>query len=78
MATEGVFTETKIRELLNEMLPILEFIHDHQVIHRDIKPDNIIRLTNFAEGKIRKYSLVLVDLGAAKFTSKTTLKKLER
>ncbi len=75
LATEGIFTETKIRELLNEMLPILEFIHDHQVIHRDIKPDNIIRLTNSGADKNQKYSLVLVDFGAAKFTSKTTLKK---
>jgi serine/threonine protein kinase len=42
------------------MLPILEFIHGKQVIHWDIKPENIIR---------RKLDnqLFLVDFGAAKF-----------
>lgn len=75
LAKEGVFSETKIREFLNEMLPILEFVHEHQVIHRDIKPENIVRLANSDEDKIQKYSLVLVDFGAAKFTSKTALAK---
>lgn len=75
LATEGVFSEIKIRELLNEILPILEFVHNHQVIHRDIKPENIVRLANFGEGENQKYSLVLVNFGAAKFTSKTALVK---
>ena len=75
LATVGVFSESQIRELLNEMLPVLEFIHNHQVIHRDIKPENMIRLANSDEDKILKHSLVLVDFGAAKFTSKTALAK---
>ena len=75
LATEGIFNEYKIRKLLDEILHILKFIHEHQVIHRDIKPDNIIRLTNSDGDKIQKNSLVLVDFGAAKFTSQTTLKK---
>ncbi|MDY7008209.1 MAG: serine/threonine-protein kinase [Cyanobacteriota bacterium] len=75
LAIEGVFSETKIREFLNEMLPILEFVHEHQVIHRDIKPENIVRIANSERGKNHKYSLVLVDFGAAKFTSKTALAK---
>jgi len=62
---EGAFDETKIWRLLNDALPLLEFIHSHQVIHRDIKPENIIRPP---DGK-----LVLVDFGAAKFASRTTL-----
>ncbi|MGK7904720.1 MAG: protein kinase [Hormoscilla sp.] len=62
---EGVFDESKIWRLLNDALPLLEFIHSHQVIHRDIKPENIIRRP---DGQ-----LVLVDFGAAKFASRTTL-----
>jgi serine/threonine protein kinase len=79
LQTKGIFTETQIYQFLEEMLPVLQFIHDRQVIHRDIKPDNIIRkksITNYELG-ITNYelpdpSLVLVDFGAAKsFVSNT-------
>ncbi|HAX77373.1 MAG TPA: hypothetical protein DCY88_16445 [Cyanobacteria bacterium UBA11372] len=56
---QGVFSEQKIRNLLNDLLPVLKFIHEHNVIHRDIKPMNIIRRQS--DGK-----LVLIDFGLAK------------
>jgi serine/threonine protein kinase len=56
---QGVFNETKIRQLLNNLLPVLELIHQQQVIHRDIKPENIIRRQ--ADGKY-----VLIDFGVSK------------
>ncbi|MGQ4650034.1 protein kinase domain-containing protein [Lyngbya aestuarii] len=65
---DGSFNESEIRQLLTEMLPVLQFVHSHQVIHRDINPQNIIR--RYSDGK-----LVLVDFGAAKFTTKTALAK---
>lgn len=75
----GTFSEAQIYELLENILPVLQFIHDRQVIHRDIKPDNIIRrkenlsplsLTGRVAGG--KGNLVLVDFGAAKsFTTNT-------
>lgn len=65
LATKGPFSETKIRELLNDLLPVLQFIHKSKVIHRDIKPENIIRRT--------KGQLVLVDFGAAKLVEKSGL-----
>ena len=40
---EGAFNEAQIWQLLDEILPVLKFIHAHQVIHRDIKPANILR-----------------------------------
>jgi hypothetical protein len=43
LAESGPFPETKIRELLREILPILEHLHSRNLIHRDIKPSNIIR-----------------------------------
>jgi serine/threonine protein kinase len=79
LQTKGLFNETQIYQLLDEMLPVLQFIHDRQVIHRDIKPDNIIRkklIANYELG-ITNYELavpnfVLVDFGAAKsFVSNT-------
>lgn len=67
LAAKGAFSEIQIRDLLNQLLPVLDFIHSHKIIHRDIKPANIIRRS---DGK-----LVLVDFGAAKLTKETTLIK---
>ncbi len=51
--------ESRVIELLQEILTVLEFVHRHGVIHRDIKPDNLIR-----RGSDNK--IVLVDFGAVK------------
>ncbi|MDB9451919.1 bifunctional serine/threonine-protein kinase/formylglycine-generating enzyme family protein [Dolichospermum circinale] len=59
LAQKGKYKETQIRELLLDLLPSLKFIHERQVIHRDIKPQNIMRRKN--DGK-----LVLIDFGASK------------
>jgi len=53
------WSESQVVHLLQEVLGILEFVHSQGVIHRDIKPDNIIRRA--ADNK-----LVLVDFGAVK------------
>lgn len=52
-------SEDKVIAILQELLKLLEFVHSQQVIHRDIKPDNIIRRKS--DGK-----LVLIDFGAVK------------
>ncbi len=36
------FTEIEIRQLLQQLLPVLEYIHSIGVIHRDISPDNLM------------------------------------
>ncbi|MBE9005366.1 protein kinase [Fortiea sp. LEGE XX443] len=36
------FTEAEVRQLLQQILPVLEYIHSLGVIHRDISPDNLI------------------------------------
>ncbi|WP_017718135.1 serine/threonine-protein kinase [Kamptonema formosum] len=67
LAAQGAFTEAKILEVLNDLLPVLQFIHSHQVIHRDIKPENIIR-------RRENRQLILVDFGACKFAPGTPAK----
>jgi len=66
---QGTYSEIKIRELLLDLLPILQFIHQHGVIHRDIKPQNIIRRSG--DGR-----LVLIDFGASKQLTVTVQTKM--
>jgi serine/threonine protein kinase len=64
--SKGVFNQEQIISLLIDILPILEFIHNQEVIHRDIKPDNIIRRNS--DNKV-----VLVDFGVAKLVTQPLL-----
>ena len=50
-------------KLLKELLTVLTFVHEHGVIHRDIKPTNLIRRSS--DGR-----LVLIDFGAVKVLDK--------
>jgi serine/threonine protein kinase len=40
---QGCFNEQQIWHLLQAVLPVLKFIHQQNIIHRDIKPDNLMR-----------------------------------
>jgi len=51
--------ETEAIALLRDVLEVLQFVHHNQVVHRDIKPGNLIRREQ--DGKI-----VLIDFGAVK------------
>ena len=62
---QGVWTEPQVKELLISLLPVLEFIHQQKVIHRDLKPDNIMRRGNG--------EYVLIDFGVAKDLSATVI-----
>lgn len=59
MRQNGAFNERQIRDILADLLPVLRFIHGHQVIHRDITPSNILRRKSDDR-------LVLIDFGVAK------------
>ncbi|MEA5618408.1 bifunctional serine/threonine-protein kinase/formylglycine-generating enzyme family protein [Cronbergia sp. UHCC 0137] len=63
---EKAYTETEIIQLLADLLPVLDFIHQRNVIHRDIKLENIIRRDS--DGKP-----VLIDFGGAKQVTQTSL-----
>ncbi|MEA5572412.1 serine/threonine-protein kinase [Calothrix sp. UHCC 0171] len=62
---QGTFSEEKIRDLLQDLLNILQVVHQQKVIHRDIKPENIIQR---GDGKI-----VLIDFGASKQLTQTVV-----
>lgn len=61
-----LWQENQVIEMLREVLQILQYIHQHNVIHRDIKPDNIIRRN--IDNK-----LVLIDFGCLKQVGDTQL-----
>ena len=55
----GPFSEIGVKQFLREFLPLLQYVHNNRVIHRDIKPPNLIRCRD--DGR-----LVLIDFGAVK------------
>jgi len=57
---QGVkFSETAVRQLLEQILPVLQYIHSMGVIHRDISPDNLILRSS-------DQLPVLIDFGGVK------------
>ncbi len=56
---QGPVSEAGVRQFLQEILPMIDYIHSQEVIHRDIKPANIIR-------REQDKQLVLIDFGAVK------------
>lgn len=55
---QGLLSEAEVRKILVSLLPVLDYIHSNQVIHQDIKPDNIIL-------RAKDELPVLIDFGAA-------------
>lgn len=58
---QGKLSDRTVQNILINILPVLEFIHTQGIIHRDIKPDNIIL-------RQRDQKPVLIDFGALKET----------
>jgi tetratricopeptide (TPR) repeat protein len=54
----GVFKEVEVLDFLKSLLPVLLLIHKKNIIHRDLRLENIIRRNNG--------QLVLIDFGVAK------------
>jgi len=57
-----IWSEAQVVGLLQDILQVLAFVHEQQVIHRDIKPPNLMRRR--CDGKV-----VLIDFGAVKQVS---------
>jgi serine/threonine protein kinase, bacterial len=56
---QGQKSESAVREIFLNLLPVLDYVHSKRIIHRDIKPDNIIL-------RDRDRKPVLIDFGAVR------------
>ncbi|KST64929.1 serine/threonine-protein kinase [Mastigocoleus testarum] len=54
-----LYAESEIKQILLDLLPVLKYIHQRGVVHRDIKPQNIIR-------RKKDRRLALIDFGSSK------------
>lgn len=63
---KGAFSAPAIVQVLQEILKVLQFVHEQGAIHRDIKPSNIMRHRNG--------SIFLLDFGAVRQVAKSTAK----
>ncbi|MDJ0678941.1 MAG: tetratricopeptide repeat protein [Xenococcaceae cyanobacterium MO_167.B52] len=54
-----ILTEPQVIDFLWDVLEVLDFVHQKGIVHRDIKPTNLIR--RMEDGK-----MVLIDFGAVK------------
>lgn len=62
---EGAFNETQIWQLLKDLLPVFQLMSDRHIIHRDIKPHNIIRRSPISKNG----DFVIVDFSTAKIVT---------
>lgn len=62
----GPLGEEEARRILTSLLKLLEYVHGQGIIHRDIKPDNILL-------RRQDNQPVLIDFGAVKETVTSTL-----
>lgn len=60
VAHQSVFTESDAAHLMGQVFSATKYIHDNGIIHRDMKPDNML-LDSWAP--IRSNTLKLIDFG---------------
>jgi serine/threonine protein kinase len=53
------WSEEAVFNLLKEILEVVAFVHQHNIVHRDIKPQNLMR-------RRRDNKIVLIDFGSIK------------
>ncbi|HBS67688.1 MAG TPA: hypothetical protein DEA79_00605, partial [Cyanobacteria bacterium UBA11153] len=94
VAEGGTFTENQVWQVLDDLLPVVQCICDRNIIHRDIKPQNIIQQScdSFPteNSKFRESAkfpnlpilpvkkFVLVDFGAAKIVNSIDSPNIEK
>jgi serine/threonine-protein kinase len=66
LETKGQQSESIVRQIVLSLLSVLDYVHSKGIIHRDIKPDNIIL-------RAVDQKPVLIDFGAVKETIRSVV-----
>ena len=65
------FSEQVVASLVKQVFEVLSYLHDKGIVHRDMKPDNIV----LEENDGSRMNIKIIDFGAATYiTRKTPLK----
>jgi serine/threonine protein kinase, bacterial len=64
--SDGPLSIQAVERIVTSLLPVLDFVHQQDIIHRDIKPDNILL-------RDADQTPVLIDFGAVKEAVRTML-----
>jgi serine/threonine protein kinase, bacterial len=66
---QGKLNETEVRQILMALLPVFDYVHSQGMIHRDVKPENIIlRQSSTQVAALSNRQPVLIDFGAVRET----------
>jgi len=65
VTSEGPLSIPRATDIITQVLSALSYAHSHDVVHRDIKPDNVFLLP---DGRVK-----VVDFGIARITSTSTM-----
>lgn len=66
----GVLTIQDVEHIAKQAASALQYAHDHQIIHLDVKPSNF--LLRYDAGKQQRPDLLLADFGVAKLAARAT------
>ncbi|MEO0768983.1 MAG: serine/threonine-protein kinase [Cyanobacteria bacterium J06649_4] len=62
----GPLSEASVQSILSQLLPVIAYVHGKKIVHRDIKPDNIIL-------RAQDELPILIDFGAVKEAMTTVI-----
>jgi serine/threonine protein kinase, bacterial len=73
---QGRLNEVEVRQILISLLPVFDYVHSQGIIHRDVKPDNIIvrrsplvqAELSTSQNQLQNQQPVLIDFGAVRET----------
>lgn len=63
---KGPLEETTTALIVRQVLLALEYLHDQNIVHRDVKPDNILMTSHEVGGRV-----VLADFGCARLVNQS-------